>query len=209
MSSGQVAGVLLWIGAATFWASWALMPMPGTTDPAFILSAVAAARAEVLASCVLQLVSAAAWVAGLIVAPAPGHRAWTTGAALLAVGMTSSSADAIYHLVAYELTAPGVSPELAVTVMARLQGPDLALLLPGVGAFFLGVVVFAIAGVRCGRLPRAVPVACAAGACIAGGVHAASPSRIAVLVVLACVVAPVAWIATRLVTTAGRARPPG
>jgi hypothetical protein len=208
----QLAGVLLVLGCACFWASWALMPIPGTRDAAFILRAVAASRAAVLASCVLQLVSAATWVAGLVLAPGPSDRrgrlAWWGGATLLAVGMTASSADAIYHLAAYELAHPEVAPGMALPVMTRLQGADLLLLLPGAGAFFLGLPLFAVAGVQVGLVPRgslwvlaAAPAALAARVLMPGTVA----PRVAGLLFLFCAVAPIAWIGWALARRGWRA----
>jgi len=202
---GRLAGALLLAGSATFWASWALMPMPGTNDPRFILEAVAAARTAVLASCILQLVSAAVWVAGLVLMPGPeqatGRLAWWLGAAMLAAGMTASAADAIYHLIAYELTHPDVTPAMALAVMTRIQGPDLLLLLPGVGAFFLGLLLLAVAGVRTGLLPRRGPWLMAAAVPI-GAARIALPGiaapRVAGLMALACLIAPAAWMGWRL-----------
>jgi len=49
-----------------------------------------------------------------------------------------SAADAIFHLVPYETTAPGIDAIAVAPIMRRLQGPDLALLLPFVLAFFVG-----------------------------------------------------------------------
>lgn len=201
----RLSGWMLILGVVTFWVSWVLMPMPGTTDPAFILEAVAAVRPQVLASCVLQLISAAAWVVGLVIAVAPaaarGRVAWWTGASLLAIGMTTSAADAIYHLAAYELTHPDVAPEAALPVMTRMQGPDLVFLLPGVAAFFAGLVLFVVAGVRTNLVPRAaawlmaLAVPCAAARALLPGTAA---PRVAGLLVLACIVAPVAWMGWRL-----------
>jgi hypothetical protein len=209
----RIAGVLLVIGCATFWACWALMPMPGTTDPAFILDAVAAARPAVLASCILQLVSAAAWAVALVLAPAPaqppGRLAWWLGACLLAVGSTASAADAIYHLAAFELTHPEVAPELALPVMKRLQGPDLLLLLPGVGALVLGLGLFAVAGARTGLIPRAslwllaAPLPGAAARLLLPGDLA---PRVVALALLAAVITPVGWMGWRLARGRGESR---
>lgn len=202
----RLAGGLLVTGSATFWVCWALMPMPGTTDPAFILDAVAAARPQVLASCAVQLLSAAAWTVALVLAPGPpgrrGQLAWWGGASLLAVGMTASAADAIYHLAAYELTDPAVPVDVALPVMSRLQGVDLALLLPGVGAFAVGLGVFVLAGIQRELISRA-SLAWFAAAVVAGVGRALLPGsaapRIAALAALACACAPVAWMGWSLV----------
>ncbi len=188
------------------------MPLPGTRDPTFILDAVAKSRGSVLVSCVVQLLSAAAWAAALVLLPAPSRTrapvAWWVGTSLLAVGMTGNSADAIFHLAAYELARSDVDHGVALLVMQRLQGPDLALLLPSVGAFVLGLVAFALAGAQVGLLPRRAlgffvlaAVSVVARRLLPGDLA----RRIAGVFVLACGVAPVGWIGW---TLASRASPP-
>jgi len=201
----QSAGILLVAGCALFWTSWALMPLPGTRDTDRILALVASQRGAVLLSCVVQLASAAAWSVALVIAPGAtdrrGRPAWWSGACLLVVGMAGSAADAIYHLVAYELTAPGVAGDTARLVMARVQGPDFLLLLPMVGAFFAGLLLYAVAGVERQLLPRrwllwfaAAAVGAAAGALLPG----LSGSRVTGLFVLGCVVMPTARMGVSL-----------
>jgi hypothetical protein len=136
------AGAYLVIASAAFWASWLLMPGVGVTDTATIFALVGPHRARVLASVVLQLLSAAMYAPGIgaILATTAARRsaAIRAGGALLLIGAMGSAADAIYHLIAYEMTAPGIAFDAVAPVMRRLQGKDLALLLPFVAAFLLG-----------------------------------------------------------------------
>ena len=135
----RTAGASLVVAEAFFWASWALMPGVGVTETAAIFALVGQHRASVFVSVVLQLVSAAAFAPALLgAATEQRSRGVHAGAALLLVGAMGSAADAIFHLVAYEMTAPGVNQIAVTPVMRRLQGPDLALLLPFVLAFFVG-----------------------------------------------------------------------
>jgi hypothetical protein len=167
------AGVWLTVASLGFWLSWLLMPGVGVTDAARIFELVGSHRAEVLASVVVQLLSAAAYLPGafaLAIAEPPA-RAIRTGCVLLAIGAAGSAADAIFHLVAFEMTAPGNPEGALVGVMRRLQGPDLALLLPFVAAFFAGHAVLATAVRRRGTAGRLAflcvllaPVAAIAGA---------------------------------------------
>ncbi len=136
------AGLYFVVASIAFWSCWALMPGLGVTDTAMIFALVRGHRPNVHASVVLQLVSAAAYVPGLT-AILVSNRARESGAVyagcvLLATGAMGSAADAIFHLVAYEMTAPGIAAEAVAPVMRQLQGPDLALLLPFVAAFFVG-----------------------------------------------------------------------
>lgn len=135
-------GAWLVIASLSFWLSWLLMPGVGVTDTARIFTLVGAHRTNVYASVAFQLLSAAAYAPGIAAilalrSPRPTAPA-LTGAVLVLIGAMGSAADAILHLVAYEMTAPGISLEAMAPVMRRLQGRDLALLLPFVLAFFLG-----------------------------------------------------------------------
>jgi hypothetical protein len=67
------------------------------------------------------------------------------GAILLLIGAMGSAADAIFHLVAYEMTAPDAPSAALIPIMARLQGPDLVLVAPMLLSFLLGSVVLALA----------------------------------------------------------------
>ena len=136
------AGVYLVLASLAFWLSWLLMPGVGVTDTATIFALVAAHRRNVLASVVLQLLSSALYAPGIaaILSANPARRSAVVraGGALLAIGAMGSAADAIFHLVAYEMTAPGIALDAVAPVMRRLQGKDLTLLFPFIGAFFLG-----------------------------------------------------------------------
>jgi hypothetical protein len=139
-------GVLtvVWLGLASllFWAAWLLMPGVGVTDTDTIFALVGQHRPRVMLSVCLQLLSAAAYAPGVVGLMhgqgAEASRALRWGAALLVVGAMGSAADAIFHLVAYEMTAPDVATAAMVPVMKMLQGPDLKLLAPMILSFFAG-----------------------------------------------------------------------
>ena len=59
------SGYLFVAAAFVFWISWYLMPDPGTTDPAHILSIVKSSRSHVWYSVLLQVVSSIMYVAAL------------------------------------------------------------------------------------------------------------------------------------------------
>jgi hypothetical protein len=132
------------------------MPGVGVTDTAMIFALVGAHRSSVFASVVLQLSSAAAYAPAAVgLTSATARARERAGAVLLLVGAMGSAADAIFHLVAYEMTGPGVPLDVVAPVMRRLQGPDLALLLPFVVAFFAGHVLIVMASRTRGPLARA------------------------------------------------------
>ena len=158
MSAAQGRAWLL-AAASAFFVAWLLMPGVGITGAARIFELVGAHRGQVLASSVVQLVSAACYapaLVALVTAPAaaraPGLR---LGAALLLAGAMGSAADAIYHLFAYEMTAPGVPRDAMLPVMARMQGPGLAWVLPLCACFFLGTGLLVRAARRAGPAPGA------------------------------------------------------
>lgn len=152
--------VALWFGLASllFWAAWLLMPGVGITDTATIFALVSQHRPQVLLSVCVQLLSAAAYVpgvVGLLRSPRAGASlALRWGCGLLAVGAMGSAADAIFHLVAYEMTAPGVQTGAMVPVMQQLQGPDLKLLAPMILAFFAAHGVLAWSSRKLHRLGK-------------------------------------------------------
>jgi hypothetical protein len=154
---GPIAGWLFVLGTLAFVVAWALMPLPGTRDTELILREVALVRESVWASAAIQMLAATMWAVAVVLVPTPprARRTWWAGLALFSVGATVfDAADAIFHLVAYELTAPGVAPETARGVMLRMQGPDLAFLVPSLLALAAGIVVLSIAAVRAGLVPR-------------------------------------------------------
>jgi hypothetical protein len=142
-----------------FWLSWVLMPGVGVTDTATIFALVGANRPSVLASVILQLASAAAYAPGVVaIATSDAARrsaAIRAGCLLLAIGAMGSAADAIFHLVAYEMTRPGAASDAMAPVMKRLQGSDLALLLPFVLAFFVAHALLVARNRKDGPLARA------------------------------------------------------
>jgi hypothetical protein len=207
------AGAWLVAASAGFWLCWALMPGVGVTDAARIFALVGASRGSVLASVVLQLASAAAYApgaAGLLGSTlARRSRALRLGCVLLVTGAMGSAADAMLHLVAYEMTAPAAPAAALEPVMRRLQGPDLALLLPFVAAFFAGHALVVTALRREGPLARfgfrlllAAPAIAAAGALAARA--GLLPGRLAGLATLGAVAASLAAAGAELLA----ARPP-
>ncbi len=154
----RATGAWLLLASVGFWLSWWLMPGVGVTDTATIFALVSQQRTGVFASVVAQLISAAAYVvgAGQLRAsdPARASRTMRIGGSLLAVGAVGSATDAMFHLVAFEMTAPGVQLDAMVPVMQRLQGPDLGLLAPFIAAFLAGHVLLALAWRNRDRLAR-------------------------------------------------------
>lgn len=138
-----------WLVAASvlFWLSWSLMPGVGVTDTRQILERVALQRDAVWLSVVLQLVSAACFAPPLVALGRLGHVRGSSvlrrGVVLLAIGAMGSAADAIYHLLAYYMTAPGMQQDALVPLMEKMQGPGLAVLAPMIVAFFVGAVLVA------------------------------------------------------------------
>lgn len=139
--------VCLAAASLLFWLAWLLMPGVGITDTQTIFALVGQHRPQVMLSVGVQLLSAALYVLGVVGLLASARcvtsRALRWGCGLLAVGALGSAADAIFHLVAYEMTAPGIRREAMVPVMQMLQGPDLKLLAPMILSFFAAHVVIA------------------------------------------------------------------
>ena len=114
-----------WLVAASvlFWISWSLMPGVGVTDTRQILERVSLQRDAVWLSVVLQLISAACFAPPLLALARVGHargsRAIRVGAVLLTIGAMGSAADAIYHLLAYYMTALGMDQPLSAGELAK------------------------------------------------------------------------------------------
>jgi hypothetical protein len=159
--NSRAAGVFLVAAALLFWLAWWLMPAVGITDTREIFAHVAAEAGRVRASVIVQLVSAACWAPAAIgiarLPQASAHPSLVAGAVLLAIGAMGSAADAVLHLLAVEMVAPGIDRAAMVPVMERMQGPNLALLGPLIAALFAGTVVLAIGAARAGLLPRRSP----------------------------------------------------
>jgi hypothetical protein len=149
----------LGLAAVAFFGAWLLMPGVGITDAERIFALVGAHRGQVLASSVLQLFSAACY-APAMVALVVGRPKLRLPATLLLVGAMGSAADAIFHLFAYEMTAPGAPQEALLPVMARMQGPGLVWILPLIACFFAGTGLLARAAQRAdgGRGGRRVAI---------------------------------------------------
>ena len=158
--SSRAAGVFLVAAALLFWLAWWLMPAVGITDTREIFEHVAAEAGRVRASVIVQLVSAACWAPAAIgiarLPAASAHPSLVAGAVLLAIGAMGSAADAVLHLLAVEMVAPGVDRAAMIPVMERMQGPNLALLGPLIAALFAGTLVLAIGAGRAGLLPRRI-----------------------------------------------------
>jgi hypothetical protein len=136
----EPSAIALGLGAVLLWAAWALMPDAATNDAAHILTAVTSARGSVHASATLQLAGAALIVAGLAAEAGEGRRA-RAGAVAMLVGCAGMAADAVYHQLAYEMTAPGVARDAVLPVMERMQTEALRPLIPLLLLFPLGAVV--------------------------------------------------------------------
>jgi hypothetical protein len=120
------------------------------------------------------------------------------GVRLLLVGTMGSAADAMLHLLAFAMTAPGVDTGPMIPVMAFMQGPGLILLAPMIISFFAGGWVLAGALGRSGVMSRwnGRAYAIAIAAAVTGGALATADlvsSRLVGLTFLAIVSAAQAW----------------
>jgi hypothetical protein len=195
----QVSAAALAIGAAALWVAWALMPDAGTNDAAHILTAVAAAREAVRASALLQLLGAALLVPGLV-AEGAAERRTRAGAVALLLGAVGMAADAVYHQLAYEMTAPGIAREAVLPVMTKMQTEDLRPLLPLLLSFLVGAVVLGWQRARRGlgsawtaRLLRAPALTLPLG--VVGVLALALPRRLVALVTLGAICAGLIGVA--------------
>jgi hypothetical protein len=137
----DASAISLALGAVLSWCAWALMPDAATNDAAHILTAVAGARDAVRASAIMQLAGSALLVAGLVAEAREGRRAGAIATLLGGVGM---AADAVYHQLAFEMTAPGVAREAVLPVMTKMQTEDLRPLVPLLLLFPVGAVVLGL-----------------------------------------------------------------
>jgi hypothetical protein len=156
--AARLGGGWLVAASALFWLAWSLMPGVGVNDARQILERVALQRDAVWLSVVFQLVSAACFAPPLLALARVGHvrgsRTLRVGATLLAIGAMGSAADAVYHLLAYYMTAPEMPRDALVPLMDAMQGPGLAVLLPMVLAFFAGAAMLAIGAANVGLVSR-------------------------------------------------------
>lgn len=184
----RVAAACLVGAGFSFWLAWLLMPLPGTTDTAFILEQVGATRERVFASVAVQILSSALFVPGVLglvaTSPLRGSSGAFVWASLVGIGATGLAADAVYHLLAFEMTAPGVTREAMLPVMDRFQSGDLVFVAPQLLALLAGVGGLAWVSARAGLAPRRAPlwVGLALAAAVVGGaaVRAAGLPRRAV-----------------------------
>jgi hypothetical protein len=202
-----MAGAALVAAAALFWLSWLLMPGVGITDAARIFELVGEHAARVRVSVAAQLLSAACYAPALvgIVATRRLRRqlAVRAGAILLAIGGMGSAADAVFHLLAAEMVAPGVDRAAMLPVMARMQGAGLLYIAPLILCFFAGSAVLALGFLRAGAVPRANPglLATALALAVVVGPLAsgnAGAARALALAVLGLVAASQAWLGLAL-----------
>src|SRR5262249_47925499 len=121
MNLERVSGLLLIVAAVTFVGGWVLMPDAGTADAAHILEAVSAPRALVWWSVVAHLVCGIAFVTAVVGvqsdAAANASVTARVGAWLVLVGAVGVCMDAFFHLMAYYLTAQGVTAQAAFEPM--------------------------------------------------------------------------------------------
>jgi hypothetical protein len=136
----NLAGVALAAGAGCIFVAWTLMPDAATNDAGHILSAVTSARARVHASALLQLLGSALLVPGLV-AQARERPTTTLGVIGTLWGALGMAADAVFHQLAYEMTAPGLAREALLPVMEKMQTAELAPHLPLLLAFVIGPVL--------------------------------------------------------------------
>ena len=167
----RASGASLIAASVLFWLAWLLMPGVGVTDARQILERVALQRDAVWLSTALQLVSAACFAPAVValgrIGRERGRRAIVWGAVLLAIGAMGSAADAIFHLLAYYMTAPGTDLDAMLPLMAHMQGPGLALLAPMLLAFFVGAALLAVGCWRAGMVGGRNPLLHAAALAVA------------------------------------------
>jgi hypothetical protein len=132
------------------------MPEPGTVDAAFILRAIAAQRTDVLVSAIVQTMCAVAIVPAVLSVGASKSTLVRVGAVLTPVGALGNAADAVYHQMAYEMTAVDVNQAAMLPVMTRMQTHQIGLLVPLLLSFFPGAACLCIGLAREGRGPRRV-----------------------------------------------------
>lgn len=184
------------------------MPMPGTTDVAFILEQVTATPDRVWLSVAVQMLSSALFVPGLLaLARERGVGDSTAGFAALSlagIGVTGLAADAIYHLLAYEMVRPGIDRAAMVPVMARFQAQDLGFVAPQLVALLLALAALSWICARAGLVGRVAPrlqLAALALALLGGAavrVSGGSGRRAVALGVLALFSLSIAWLGAAL-----------
>ncbi len=201
------SGLLLAAAATLFWVSWILMPGVGVTDPEQIFKLVGTHRPMVMISVIMQLASAVLYVPAMLgiatdatLAGLRGLRLWS---GVLIIGAMGSAADAVLHLLAYAMTAPGLETAPLIRVMAFMQGPGLFLLAPLILCFFIGGIGLSVALWR-GRVVSPWNLglhAMALAIAVFGGLLASRnilDSRAVGLAVLGAISAAQAWAGLRM-----------
>jgi hypothetical protein len=156
MITPRTGGLCFIAAAPLFWLTWFLMPEPGTTNAAFILEAIAHQRSRVLLSALLQTGCAVFVVLAVSSLPPARSRLVTAGVVLTLVGALGNAADAVYHQMAYEMTAPDVDRIAMLPVMTRMQTEQVWLLVPLLLSFFPGTACLCIGLARAGQGPANV-----------------------------------------------------
>lgn len=87
-----------------------------------------------------------------------GSRLGFAAASLAGIGATGLAADAIYHLLAYEMVQPGTPREAMLPLMTRFQSADLVFVAPQLVALLLGLGLVSLAASRAGLVSRANPL---------------------------------------------------
>ena len=161
------------LASLLFAAAWYFVPSAGETDTLAIFRVVTPVRGEMLAAAILQLVAATLYVpamVGIIRDRSVPYAAklWRP-AAVLIVGTLGLATDALDHLLAYAMTAPGVDQSAQVEVMEFMQGEGLLLIFPLIAAFFVGAVWLAVACTKAGAISRWNPALYAVAGVIGAG----------------------------------------
>ena len=203
----KTIGTNLFAAALAFFLAWLLMPGVGVTDAKQIFALVSAHRPQVALSVLSQLLSAVLYVPALL--GLASHR-WfgkqpsvRLAAGLLLVGAMGSAADAVLHLLAYAMTAPGLATDASAQVMAFMQGTGLVLLAPLILCFFLGGGLLSFALANAGIVSRRSAQLhwVALGVAVLGGQlasHGMLSGRLVGLAALGCVSAAQAWLGSVL-----------
>jgi hypothetical protein len=209
-STTRVASVSLVGAAVLFGLAWFFMPVAGVTDAEEIFRIVTPQRGAVLAASILALVASTLYVPAMIgvirSTDLPFHSKVWRPAAVLTVGTLGLATDAIDHLLAYAMTAPGVDQSAQVEVMAWMQGPALLLISPLIASFFVGAVWLSVAFARAGAISRWNPglYGVALGIAVVGAVLATATELISTRTVgvltLGTVAVAQAWLGVVLWT---------
>jgi len=200
-TTSRVASGCLLAAAIVFAAAWYLVPVAGITDTHEIFRVMSDARTEMLLAAIFQLVASVLYVPAMVAIIRQGGAAFWRPAALVLAGTLGLATDAIDHILAYAMTAPGVDQDAQVEVMQFMQGPALMLIAPLIAAFFVGAGWLSVAYAKAGAIsswnPRLYLIALVVGG--AGAVVAAATdivdARTVGLIALWSVAAAQAWLA--------------